>query len=411
MRHRVPTRLALCAALWLAVSAQRSAVTYYVATTGNNGNPGTIGSPFQTLNYAVGQLSAGDTLLVRGGTYAESLVNVIPSGTSWSNVVRIKNYPSETVWMQPSSGNWVIYFDGTTRYIEIDGININGTGIGDASVFFDDRTGGTPNHIRFQNLEVHHREGVARTNAAVTVGGHDNEFLYMTVHGTGGPYAFYLLGENLLVDHCDVYDTSLAGIQIYHNPIAGAPPSGSVVSNTKIHDIITSGFFGAADIRLWGIIVSGSGHTLKNNVIYNNSIPYADGNSGIYVYNATGAQVLHNTIVGNTGNGVYVNAGSVGTLVRNNILYNNTHTAFVNLGSGTTADHNPTSNPLFVNAGAGNYQLQAGSPAIGAGVASAATTDYAGVARPQGGTYDAGAYEYVAAGSPPAAPTGLRIVP
>ena len=215
MRHRVPTRLVLLAAVWLAVSAQRSPVTYYVATTGNNANSGTtIGSPFRTLNYAVSQLVAGDTLLVRGGTYAESLLNVIPSGTSWSNLVRIKNYPSETVWMQPSSGNWVIYFDGTTSYIEIDGININGTSIGDASVFFDDRTGGTPNHIRFKNLEVSHRMGIGNTNAAVAVGGNNNEFLYMTVHGTGGPYGFYLLGENLLVDHCDIYGTSLAGILV-----------------------------------------------------------------------------------------------------------------------------------------------------------------------------------------------------
>jgi hypothetical protein len=43
---------------------------YYVATTGSDSNPGTYDEPFLTIQHAVGLLSAGDTLYVRGGTYA-----------------------------------------------------------------------------------------------------------------------------------------------------------------------------------------------------------------------------------------------------------------------------------------------------------------------------------------------------
>lgn len=43
--------------------------TYYVATTGNNANSGTISAPWGTWNYAFNQLIAGDTLYIRGGTY------------------------------------------------------------------------------------------------------------------------------------------------------------------------------------------------------------------------------------------------------------------------------------------------------------------------------------------------------
>ena len=69
-------------------------------------------------------------------------------------------------------------------------------------------------------------------------------------------------------------------------------------------------------------------------------------------------------------------------------------------------------NPLFVNAGLGDFHLQSGSPAIDAGVTvSVASPDLAGTPRPQGSAYDLGAYEF--GGSPPApvfpAPRNLRI--
>jgi len=47
--------------------------TYYVATNGNNGNPGTLPEPWATFKYAESQLSEGDTVYVRGGTYHQRL--------------------------------------------------------------------------------------------------------------------------------------------------------------------------------------------------------------------------------------------------------------------------------------------------------------------------------------------------
>ena len=47
--------------------------TYYVATNGNDANPGTMESPFGTLNTAAAKLKAGDTLLIRGGTYYQTM--------------------------------------------------------------------------------------------------------------------------------------------------------------------------------------------------------------------------------------------------------------------------------------------------------------------------------------------------
>jgi hypothetical protein len=66
----------------------------------------------------------------------------------------------------------------------------------------------------------------------------------------------------------------------------------------------------------------------------------------------------------------------------------------------------------FVNPTIGDYSLLSTSPAVDAGInlsSNGITDDLLGVARPQGTTYDMGAYEFVSVSSP-AIPTGLRIV-
>lgn len=66
------------------------AATFYVAPHGNNGNPGTLNAPFATITKGVSALDAGDRLLVRGGTYRES-VRVVNK-----REIQIRNYPNET---------------------------------------------------------------------------------------------------------------------------------------------------------------------------------------------------------------------------------------------------------------------------------------------------------------------------
>lgn len=70
--------------------------TYYVATTGNDSTgDGSIGTPWRTIQKGCDNLSAGDTLYIRAGTYHEQ-VNMERSGTSGSRIT-IKAYTGETV--------------------------------------------------------------------------------------------------------------------------------------------------------------------------------------------------------------------------------------------------------------------------------------------------------------------------
>ena len=49
--------------------------TYYVAKSGNNAGSGTAASPWLTINYALRQdLEPGDQVVVRSGTYRESVL-------------------------------------------------------------------------------------------------------------------------------------------------------------------------------------------------------------------------------------------------------------------------------------------------------------------------------------------------
>jgi hypothetical protein len=59
--------------------------TYYVATTGSDANPGTLSSPFQTIQKCASIATAGDTCLIRQGTYRET-VTPANSGTAASPI-------------------------------------------------------------------------------------------------------------------------------------------------------------------------------------------------------------------------------------------------------------------------------------------------------------------------------------
>ena len=106
----------MCAAL-LAVSLiiplpVRAASSYYVSTSGNDTNAGTLAKPFRTIQKGVSKLAAGDTLYLRGGTYAER-VNI-----SKSNIT-IAGYPGETAVINGTGltgSGWVWLFDVTGNH-------------------------------------------------------------------------------------------------------------------------------------------------------------------------------------------------------------------------------------------------------------------------------------------------------
>lgn len=74
------------------------AATYYVSTTGNDTTgDGSIGNPWKTITKGQSMLAAGDTLLVRGGRYYETVTLTVQG--SEGSPITIQNYPEEEVVM------------------------------------------------------------------------------------------------------------------------------------------------------------------------------------------------------------------------------------------------------------------------------------------------------------------------
>jgi uncharacterized protein YjdB len=69
------------AALTVTAVTTGSGNSYYVSPTGNDSNPGTITSPWLTIQHAASTVAAGSTVYVEAGTYVES-INVTVSGTA-----------------------------------------------------------------------------------------------------------------------------------------------------------------------------------------------------------------------------------------------------------------------------------------------------------------------------------------
>ncbi len=82
-------------AIVLGVASSLEAATYYVATNGNDTTgTGAIGSPWATITKGQSMLAPGDTLLVRGGRYYESVT--LTNQGAVGNPITIKAYPGET---------------------------------------------------------------------------------------------------------------------------------------------------------------------------------------------------------------------------------------------------------------------------------------------------------------------------
>lgn len=72
--------------------------TYYVAPDGDNGNAGTIASPWATFQYAITSSIAGDTVYIRGGTYNMTNSNGDRINTKLGTIsdpICYFNYPGE----------------------------------------------------------------------------------------------------------------------------------------------------------------------------------------------------------------------------------------------------------------------------------------------------------------------------
>lgn len=379
------------------MNAPLQAATYYVATTGNDSNPGSEGAPFRTIAKGSQQLASGDTLFIRQGTYAEAMVNridgfVFRSGRSKDAMTRYTAYPGEEgkVVIQPPGGNFVIVFGGTS-YVEVSGLVLDASKTeGGAGVITREKD----HHNRLLRNEIRNgRQGIS--------GGGEHEIIGNRIHHMRG-YGIYTGGDNGLVEGNIFYDNGGYAIHLFQQ---SQEPSNWVIRNNIFFDN-GRGYIkrssGQRNTAPAVLISRGRNNQFYNNLVYHN-------HAGIFVgYGASDTLVANNTVYGSDDYGILVSSehsGSQNAYLVNNLVWGNNSSQINDTGTNTRLEANLTSDPQVVNASGGDFHLQAGSPAIDKGVTLAQVpNDFDYGKRPFAAAYDIGAFE---SGAPPA-PLSVR---
>jgi len=379
----------------IVVSVASSGNTYYVSTTGSNLNSGTQVAPFRTINYGLGFLNPGDTLLIQPGVYAETLRDVIPSGNnSYATAVTVKSVVPLGAILRPTiPGGGIIEFNAARHYIIIDGLTldaVNGTGNA-FGLSTSSNTADNFHHIRITGCEIKNckGDGITSTGAAFM------EVLNTLIHDVGpsapglchGIYASSL-SHDWLIEGCDIYNSIGYGIQIYDG---SNTMYNFVVRQNRLHACYNS-----------GIVIGG-----LNGQVYNN-LCYANRGNGVRIRYSTanGTKVYFNSIYNNGFGGGFSGAdasgisdGGANSIIRNNITLSNAGGAILCDGcSGNTWDHNLTAGTptaIWTSPSTNNFHLlSTATGAINQGIAIAGiTTDFDDVTR--GNPPDIGAYEFV----------------
>jgi hypothetical protein len=361
--------------------------TYFVATNGNDNNSGSQSLPFATFKKGLESMVAGDTLQIRGGTYAQAIrgfeIN-IPSGVSYTNAITVQNFSGETVTLV-SNGATLIdlnYFtSGLLHYVIFDGLHLNGQVVGQP-VFFD---GINVHHIRFKNLEIFNsnNQGISGFDGSDSI-----EIIACNIHNNGTTFPFdhgvYIATPNLLIDGCNIHDNNSYGVQIYHSGSTTNQSNGTIIRNNIIHN----NNYGGTTLN------HGNGLDFYNNIVHNNVV------NGVEIsYNNINFRAYNNTIYGNNTAVVLGDANVQNAVITNNIFWQNSTNGIVSNGATFTASNNMTTDPRFVNQTLFDFHLTNSSPAINSGTTSLfSPTDFDGVLRVL--PPDIGAYEFVSVIAP-----------
>lgn len=374
------------------------ATDYYIATDGSDGGTGAIDDPWATLLKGHDNMSAGDTLNCRGGTYGyETTIFWTLSGTEGFPVT-IKAFSGE-----------VPVFDGGASGWSMNMIALRGA-----------------DWVTFDGLHV------TEYRSALTIRATD------VVPEPGD------IAEGIIIKNCYFYNNSSHGvyidagvvdIQIYSNVIedcGGHASGGHTAESGKwaLH------FFKAPGVN---------GAEVYNNIFLDNDCGNSDcdpGGGGILLSaDATDVNVYNNTFYANY-MGLRDSGGVINFNLKNNIIYSlNAPTNFMGFYvsdagqdmAEITTDHNLWYRPngadfidikgdtynlaeyraatddgdnsieddpdvvtLGLTRDTSDFSLQSVSPCRDEGVtAGAPATDYAGISRPQNSVFDIGAYEFV----------------
>lgn len=262
--------------------------TYYVSTSGNDNNPGTMAVPWRTISHAATVATAGATVYVFGGVYNE-FVSFPNSGTSGSPIT-FQSYPGQTAMIDGtgltvSGTKGLITISGTRSYITVSGFEIRNLS-SSSGVPCGVWITGSGTGVQIQNNLIHNiatTKGTGNACGLFAYGTSQTPISGLVVNGnelynlqTGESESMTLNGNvtNFQVTNNLVHDNSNIGIDIIGyegtGPVGYDEASYGVVSGNTIYNI--SGIANAgedAEYDADGLYCDGCGFvTFERNVIF-----------------------------------------------------------------------------------------------------------------------------------------------
>ncbi len=413
--------------LFIASIVKSEAAVYYVSNNGSNNSNGSSSDPFQTIQYAVNYIQAGDSILINDGIYEESIV-ISNSGSIGLNCYLGSINPQGAKINLPSA----FYNDGikvTGAYWRIEGFEIY-----DANLTVEDYGHG------INVINTHHVEVV--NNVIRDCGGSGIQF---------NQFDHALIENNRCFRNAKYNPFQCSGISLYQARAVDTTPGYHVIIRNNISydnvNINTDGNGETTDGN--GIIIDDFLNTqsadfntpfayrtlVENNLCYNN------GGKGLHTFFSDHVDFFNNTSyhnnydllnvgtfraelstafsndviwrnnigVANPGEGIlsFNSAILVGysndVTFENNISYNGVEgeeSLFFDNTSITISDFNSTNllgtNPLFSNASTNDFTLSSSSPAINAGSSNVISFIDLNYEPRTLGSVDIGCYEYSA---------------
>jgi hypothetical protein len=409
------------------------AASYYVdSTSGADPNSGTSSAtPWKSLNKVNSTtFQAGDTINFKRGSVWTGMLEVKHSAMS-GNPITYQAYGTGAAPQIKNPGvRWArgIYVTGDWNVVQ----DFLVTDMHESAIWI--ATGANRNTIRNNEMRASGRGAavLGQFNLLTQNYVHD---LRMIVNDASpfndyGAVCFWIEAPNNVVSYNRGINCRAPSIDFGHD--GGFIEVFNQGDNTYVHHNYvenTNGFFEL------GASASGSARNVQvaYNYIYNaQGSPGVCMNTGAYDITVTNFRFEHNTYVSTSGNPATYRVFSCRTdlsmlVVRNNIFYSDiqianngyfTHTNnlyhIVNMVNGSGVGYalgsgEKTGDPLFVNVGARDLHLGAGSPAIDAGINLGYSQDYEGKTVPVGSAPDMGAYEYGGATPTLLPPQNLRV--
>ena len=341
---------------------------YWVdGSAGSDGNAGDSLHPFATVQHAADQVNPGDMVMVRNGVYTgdgNAVLSIQRGGTA-GNLVMFR-----------SVNKWGAVLDGQnnfsadvlqigTNYVRVEGFEMKGSN----HYGVDPGTGTTDIQIAGNNI---HDVGRYCESSGIGLSAIDAYSDNMIIEGNWvHDIGRFAAGENGCQPGNDYWMNHDHGVY-------NGQGTNIIIRNNVFYNCT----------RGWAIQRYGS--SVDQLYIVNNTFAFPNPNrDGQIILAATTTNLfIENNIFYLPGQNVGISGTQSGSIIDHNL---STGT----VGGGGTGTNIENTDPMFVNPTGLDFHLQAGSPAINAGLAlSIVLFDYDGIPRPVGGAWDIGAFEF-----------------